>query len=128
MKYLVLAGGVGGAKLALGLSRILLPSDLTIVVNTADDEEFHGLHVSPDVDTVMYTLAGLSNPETGWGITGETFHALERLNAYGADTWFNLGDKDLATHIRRTHLLNQGYSLSEVTESLRTALGVSLTP
>lgn len=124
MKYLALAGGVGGAKLALGLSRILPPSDLTIVVNTADDEEFHGLHVSPDVDTVMYTLAGLSNPETGWGITGETFHALERLNAYGADTWFNLGDKDLATHIRRTHLLNQGYSLSEVTESLRTALGV----
>ncbi len=125
MKYLALAGGVGGAKLALGLSRILPPSDLTIVVNTADDEEFHGLHVSPDVDTVMYTLAGLSNPETGWGITGETFHALERLNAYGADTWFNLGDKDLATHIRRTHLLNQGYSLSEVTESLRTALGVT---
>ena len=125
MKYLALAGGVGGAKLALGLSRILPPSDLTIVVNTADDEEFHGLHVSPDVDTVMYTLAGLSNPETGWGITGETFNALERLNAYGADTWFNLGDKDLATHIRRTNLLNQGYSLSEVTESLRTALGVT---
>ena len=125
MNYLALAGGVGGAKLALGLSRILPPSDLTIVVNTADDEEFHGLHVSPDVDTVMYTLAGLSNPETGWGITGETFHALERLNAYSADTWFNLGDKDLATHIRRTHLLNQGYSLSEVTESLRTALGVT---
>ena len=125
MKYLALAGGVGGAKLALGLSRILPPSDLTVVVNTADDEEFHGLHVSPDVDTVMYTLAGLSNPETGWGITGETFHALERLNAYGADTWFNLGDKDLATHIRRTHLLNQGKSLSEVTESLRTALGVT---
>lgn len=125
MKYLALAGGVGGAKLALGLSKTLPPSDLTIVVNTADDEEFHGLHVSPDVDTVMYTLAGLSNPETGWGIIGETFHALERLNAYGADTWFNLGDKDLATHIRRTHLLNQGYSLSEVTESLRTALGVT---
>lgn len=124
MKYLALAGGVGGAKLALGLSRILPPSDLTVVVNTADDETFHGLHVSPDVDTVMYTLAGLSNPETGWGITGETFHTLERLNAYGADTWFNLGDKDLATHIRRTHLLSEGYTLSQVTESLRTALGV----
>ena len=124
MKVLALAGGVGGAKLALGLSRILPATDLTIVVNTGDDEEFHGLHVSPDVDTVMYTLAGLSNPETGWGITGETFQALGRLNAYGADTWFNLGDKDLATHIRRTHLLQQGYSLSEVTESLRTALGV----
>ena len=125
MKLLALAGGVGGAKLALGLSRIMPPSDLTIVVNTGDDEDFHGLHVSPDVDTVMYTLAGLSNTETGWGITGETFNALERLNAYGADTWFNLGDKDLATHIRRTHLLRHGYSLSEVTESLRTALGVS---
>ena len=125
MKYLALAGGVGGAKLALGLSKVLPPADLTVVVNTADDEEFHGLHVSPDVDTVMYTLAGLSNPETGWGITGETFHALERLNAYGADTWFNLGDKDLATHIRRTYLLKQGHSLSEVTESLRTALGVT---
>lgn len=125
MKYLALAGGVGGAKLALGMSRVLPPSELTIVVNTGDDEVFHGLHVSPDVDTVMYTLAGLSNPETGWGITGETFHALERMNAYGADTWFNLGDKDLATHIRRTDLLRQGYSLSEVTESLRTALGVA---
>ena len=125
MKYLALAGGVGGAKLALGMSKILSPSDLTIVVNTGDDEVFHGLHVSPDVDTVMYTLAGLSNPETGWGITGETFQALERMNAYGADTWFNLGDKDLATHIRRTDLLRQGYSLSEVTESLRTALGVA---
>ncbi len=125
MKYLALAGGVGGAKLALGLSRILPSSGLTVVVNTADDENFHGLHVSPDVDTVMYTLAGLSNPETGWGMTGESFRTLERLNAYGADTWFNLGDKDLATHIRRTHLLSQGYTLSQVTESLRTALGVT---
>ena len=125
MNYLALAGGVGGAKLALGLSGILPPSDLTVVVNTGDDEEFHCLHVSPDVDTVMYTLAGLSNPETGWGITGETFNALERLNAYGADSWFNLGDKDLATHIRRTHLLRQGESLSAVTDSLRRALGVS---
>ena len=124
MKWLALAGGVGGAKLALGLSKILTPSCLTVVVNTGDDEQFHGLHVSPDVDTVMYTLAGLSNPETGWGITGETFRTLERLNAYGADTWFNLGDKDLATHIRRTDLMRQGYTLSEVTESLRKALGV----
>ena len=124
MKWLALAGGVGGAKLALGLSKVLPPSQLTIVVNTGDDEVFHGLHVSPDVDTVMYTLAGLSNPETGWGITGETFQALERLKEYGADAWFNLGDKDLATHIRRTDLLRQGCSLSEVTQSLRSALGV----
>ena len=124
MKWLALAGGVGGAKLALGLSKVLPPSHLTIVVNTGDDEVFHGLHVSPDVDTVMYTLAGLSNPETGWGITGETFQALGRLKEYGADAWFNLGDKDLATHIRRTALLRQGCSLSEVTRSLRSALGV----
>ena len=124
MKWLALAGGVGGAKLALGLSKTLPPSQLTIVVNTGDDEVFHGLHVSPDVDTVMYTLAGLSNPETGWGITGETFQALGRLKEYGADAWFNLGDKDLATHIRRTDLLRQGCSLSEVTQSLRSALGV----
>lgn len=124
MKWLALAGGVGGAKLALGLSKVLPPSQLTIVVNTGDDEVFHGLHVSPDVDTVMYTLAGLSNPETGWGITGETFQALGRLKEYGADAWFNLGDKDLATHIRRTDLLRQGCSLSEVTQSLRSALGV----
>ena len=124
MKWLALAGGVGGAKLALGLSKVLPPSQLTIVVNTGDDEVFHGLHISPDVDTVMYTLAGLSNPETGWGITGETFQALGRLKEYGADAWFNLGDKDLATHIRRTDLLRQGCSLSEVTQSLRSALGV----
>ena len=125
MKWLALAGGVGGAKLALGMAKVLPPSQLTVVVNTGDDEEFHGLHVSPDVDTVMYTLAGLSNPETGWGITGETFNALERLKEYGADGWFNLGDKDLATHIRRTDLLRQGCSLSEVTDSLRSALGVA---
>ncbi len=125
MKWLALAGGVGGAKLALGLSKTLLPSQLAIVVNTGDDEVFHGLHVSPDVDTVMYALAGLSNSETGWGIAGETFHALERLQVYGADAWFNLGDRDLATHIRRTDLLRQGFTLSDVTEALSSALGVA---
>ena len=121
---LALAGGVGGAKLALGLSRILPPDELTIVVNTGDDEEFFGLHVSPDLDTVMYTLAGVSNPETGWGIVDETFQALERLKMYGADAWFGLGDKDLATHIRRTDMLRSGFTLSEVTRSLSTALGI----
>lgn len=125
MKWLALAGGVGGAKLALGLSKILDPQDLTIVVNTGDDERFYGLHVSPDVDTVMYTLAGVANPDTGWGVKGETFHALERLRAYGADAWFNLGDRDLATHIRRSDLLAQGYTLSEVTETLCRALGIA---
>lgn len=121
---LALAGGVGGAKLALGLCGVLEPDQLSIVVNTGDDEEFHGLHVSPDVDTVMYTLAGISNTEMGWGIEGESFRTLERLRQYGADAWFNLGDLDLATHIRRTHLLSQGQALSQVTQSLCTALGV----
>lgn len=121
---LALAGGVGGAKLVLGLCGVLEPNDLRIVVNTGDDEEFHGLHVSPDVDTVMYTLAGISNPETGWGIEGESFRTLERLRQYGADAWFNLGDLDLATHIRRTDLLRQGQTLSQVTKSLCASLGV----
>ena len=123
-KVLALAGGVGGAKLVLGFTRLLPPEQLTIVVNTGDDETFHGLHVSPDLDTMLYTLAGISNPETGWGIAGETFHALEMLAGYGADTWFNLGDRDLATHIRRTQLLRQGMTLSEVTAELCHRLGV----
>ena len=122
---MALAGGVGGAKLALGLSRILPPEQLTVVVNTGDDETFHGLHVSPDLDTMLYTLAGISNPETGWGIAGETFNALDMLTKYGSDTWFNLGDRDLATHIRRTQLLREGATLSEVTGELCRRLGVS---
>ena len=122
---LALAGGVGGAKLVLGLTRLLDPHRLTIVVNTGDDETFHGLHVSPDLDTMLYTLAGMSNPETGWGIAGETFAALEMLSRYGAETWFNLGDRDLATHIRRTQLLRQGMTLSEVTAELGDRLGLS---
>jgi LPPG:FO 2-phospho-L-lactate transferase len=121
---LALAGGVGGAKLALGLAECLTPGELVIGVNTGDDEEFHGLHVSPDLDTVMYTLAGLSNTETGWGLRGDTFNSLEMLNRYGADAWFNLGDQDLATHIRRTQLLRSGATLSEVTVELCQRLGV----
>ena len=124
-KVLALAGGVGGAKLALGLARVLSPEELVIVVNTGDDECFHGLHVSPDLDTVMYTLAGLVNPETGWGLAGDTFNALGMLRRYGGDAWFNLGDRDLATHIRRTQLLRQGSTLSEVTEELCRGLGVA---
>ena len=124
-KVLALAGGVGGAKLALGLARTLPPDQLTIVVNTGDDECFHGLHVSPDLDTVMYTLAGLSNPETGWGLAQETFHALEMLGRYSVETWFGLGDMDLATHIRRTQLLREGRSLSEVTAELAGCLGTA---
>ena len=125
MRALALAGGVGGAKLVVGLAHCLTPDELAVAVNTGDDEEFHGLHVSPDLDTMMYTLAGLSNPETGWGLNGDTFSALAMLRQYGADTWFNLGDRDLATHIRRTQLLKQGLALSEVTAELCAALGVS---
>ena len=124
VEVLAFAGGVGGAKLALGLAKVLPPERLTIVVNTGDDETFHGLHVSPDLDTVMYTLAGLSNPETGWGLTGETFNTLGMLKRYGVDTWFNLGDLDMATHLRRTQLLSQGRTLSEVTVELCQRLGV----
>lgn len=121
---LALAGGVGGAKLALGLSRILPPERLVIVVNTGDDEQFHGLHVSPDLDTMTYTLSGLYNPETGWGIDGDTFETLQMLNRLGADTWFNLGSRDFAMHIRRTELLAQGSSLSQVTVLLTAKLGI----
>ena len=124
-KVLALAGGVGGAKLALGLSRVLSPEQLVICVNTGDDDCFHGLHVSPDLDTVMYSLAGLADPESGWGLAGDKFEALEMLGRYGAETWFNLGDRDLATHIRRTQLLRQGATLSEVTDHLARRLGVA---
>jgi LPPG:FO 2-phospho-L-lactate transferase len=124
---LALAGGVGGAKLAVGLARVLPPEALTVVVNTGDDEEFHGLHVSPDLDTVMYSLAGLANPETGWGLQGDSFRVLEALRRLNADSWFQLGDLDLATHIRRTEMLRQGLSLTEVTLRLCASLGVSHT-
>ena len=121
---LALAGGVGGAKLALGLSRALPTGKLTIVVNTGDDTIFHGLHVSPDLDTVMYALAGLSNTETGWGVAGDTFNSLGQLERYGSPVWFNLGDKDLATHIRRTELLKGGATLSEATRRLCASLNI----
>ena len=121
---LALAGGVGGAKLGLGLARVLPPERLAIVVNTGDDERFHGLHVSPDLDTMTYTLSGLYNPETGWGIHGDTFETLQMLNRLGADTWFNLGSRDFAMHIRRTELLAQGFSLSQVTSQLTAKLGI----
>ena len=110
--------------MALGLSRILPPERLAIVVNTGDDEQFHGLHVSPDLDTMTYTLSGLYNPETGWGIDGDSFETLQMLNRLGADTWFNLGSRDFAMHIRRTELLAQGSSLSQVTSQLTARLGI----
>lgn len=123
-RLLALAGGVGGAKLAVGLARILSPEALTVVVNTGDDETFYGLHISPDIDTVTYSLAGLANPDTGWGFAGDTFNALETLGRLGADTWFGLGDHDLALHLRRTGMLRCGMTLSQVTGELARRMGV----
>lgn len=125
MKTLALAGGVGGARLAAGLQAALPDGDLTVVVNTADDFDLWGMRICPDLDTVMYTLAGLANPETGWGIAGETFDALEMLSRYGEDTWFWLGDRDLATHLLRTSRLRSGESLTSVSRDLRGRLGLS---
>src|SRR5882724_4818029 len=123
-KILALAGGVGGAKLALGLARVLPAEALTVVVNTADDFEHLGLAISPDLDTVMYTLAGVANPETGWGRRDEKWTVMEALGAVGGETWFRLGDKDLATHIERTRRLRAGESLSSVMRDLAARLGV----
>lgn len=120
----VLTGGTGGAKLIEGLAAEIDPAELAIVCNTGDDAIFHGLYVAPDVDTIIYTLAGLSDTERGWGIRGDTFMTLAQLRRLGADAWFNLGDKDLATHITRTKLLNDGLKLSEVVDRLRRQLGV----
>lgn len=120
----VLTGGTGGAKLIHGLSQVIDPKNLVIVCNTADDFLLHGLKISPDLDTIMYTLAGLSDLGKGWGIHGDTFSVLERLEKYGAETWFKLGDRDLATHIARTALLSAGADLSQVTEKLCRALGI----
>ncbi len=124
MKVVALAGGVGGAKLAAGLQSALLPGDLSVVVNTADDFDLWGLRVCPDLDTVMYTLAGVANEETGWGVTDESFTALNMISAYGEDAWFKLGDRDLATHILRTERLRKDVSLTETTARLAGALGV----
>ena len=121
-----LAGGVGGAKLLLGFSKIHPPSSLSVIVNTGDDSIFHGLYVCPDLDTVMYTLAGLSDPVTGWGIAGDTRAVLNQLNIYGRPTWFTLGDRDVATHICRTEMLNKGHTLSEVVGFLAKRLGVAV--
>jgi len=124
MKVVALAGGVGGAKLAAGLQAALPPGDLTVVVNTADDFEMWGLRICPDLDTVMYTLAGIANPETSWGIAGETFDVLDMLARYEEDTWFKLGDRDLATHVLRSARLRSGASLTNVTAALSSALGI----
>jgi LPPG:FO 2-phospho-L-lactate transferase len=124
MKIVALAGGVGGAKLVDGLAQLLPSRDLTVVVNTGDDFEHLGLTICPDLDTVCYTLAGLANPETGWGRQAETFHTLENIQVLGGPDWFQIGDKDLATHLERTRLLGQGRSLSQITQHFCQAWGV----
>jgi LPPG:FO 2-phospho-L-lactate transferase len=122
-----LAGGVGAARFLAGLVRVVPPSDVVAIVNTADDDEFHGLHVSPDLDSVTYTLAGASDTEQGWGLAGETFATLDALARYDVPTWFRLGDKDLATHLFRTQRLRAGASLSQVTAEIARAWGLELT-
>jgi LPPG:FO 2-phospho-L-lactate transferase len=124
MKIAALAGGVGGSKLLLGLYRVMDAPDLTIIANTGDDIVMHGLHVSPDPDIITYTLAGVVNEHTGWGISGETFGVAEALERYGRPVWFKLGDRDLATHIHRTALMKDGASLSQAVDCIRRALGV----
>ena len=124
LKITALAGGVGASKLLLGLYAEMDPSLLTIIVNTGDDIVLHGLKISPDLDIVTYTLAGIVDASKGWGFRGETFHALKRLAVYGRPNWFNLGDRDLATHIHRNALLSEGKTLSQAADSIRTALGV----
>ena len=121
---LALAGGVGGAKLARGLADVLEPGRLTVAVNTGDDFEHMGLPISPDLDTVMYTLAGRANPETGWGVADETWSFMEAVGALGGETWFRLGDRDLATHVMRRRMLDGGKTLSEATDALAGALGI----
>jgi len=124
MKIAALAGGVGGAKLADGLAQILPSESLTVIVNTGDDFEHLGLHISPDLDTVCYTLAGLANRSTGWGRGDESWHFLESLEEFGGPTWFRLGDRDLALHHERTRRLAAGQSLSDVTRALAARMGV----
>ena len=121
-----LAGGVGAARFLTGLVRLVKGEDLAIVVNTGDDIEMFGLHISPDVDIVTYTLAGVVDEEKGWGIKGDTFNCLEALRKLYFEAWFNLGDKDLATHMFRTSLLKKGFKLSEITAQISRALGLDV--
>lgn len=126
----VVAGGVGAARMLGGLVQVVDRATITAVVNTGDDVELHGLHISPDIDTITYTLAGAVNPETGWGLVGETWQAMEALGRYGGVTWFNLGDRDLGTHLYRTQRLQEGATLTEVTGEIVAAwdLGLTLVP
>lgn len=122
----VLAGGVGAARFLQGLVQVVPQNRLTVIVNTGDDRDFYGLHVSPDIDIVTYTLAGLVDETHGWGIRNDTYNTMQQLTHYGNEDWFLLGDRDLATHIHRTNLLRQGKTLSEVTENLRLQFGLDI--
>jgi LPPG:FO 2-phospho-L-lactate transferase len=124
VRVVALSGGIGGAKLALGLYRTLPPDCLMVVGNTGDDFEHLGLSISPDLDTILYTLAGVANPETGWGRAADTWSFMRALERLGGETWFRLGDADLATHVERTRRLAAGESLSAITDDFRRRLGV----
>ena len=121
-----LAGGVGAARFLEGVVQVVRPDEVTAIVNTGDDITMHGLYISPDLDIVTYTLAGMIEESQGWGVRGDTYHTLDMLKRLGADTWFLLGDRDLATHIRRTELMRAGATLSEVADQVRRALGVAV--
>ncbi|MFB3122106.1 MAG: 2-phospho-L-lactate transferase [Candidatus Binatia bacterium] len=122
--FVLLTGGTGGAKLVQGFNLEARPEDLVIICNTADDFVFHGLHISPDLDTITYTMAGLSDAAKGWGIRDDTFVVLDWLGRLGGESWFKLGDRDLATHIMRSNLLREGLTLSQITERIRKRLGI----
>ena len=124
MKVTALAGGVGAAKLVSGLAALIPSRDLTVIVNTGDDFRWMGLYICPDLDTIVYTLAGLAHPVNGWGLADDSFHCLERLRRLGCDTWFRLGDRDLATHIFRTQRMHEGERLSEVTAAICSQIGI----
>ncbi len=123
-RTLAITGGVGGAKLALGLSKLLGPAELAFVVNTGDDFDHLGFHISPDIDTLIYTLSGTGNPETGWGRGDESWQFMQALKEIGGETWFALGDKDLAMHVERRRLLSKGFTLGDVTASLASSFGI----
>jgi LPPG:FO 2-phospho-L-lactate transferase len=127
MRITALAGGTGAAKLLRGLGRLVDTRDLTVIVNTGDDAEIWSLHVSPDLDTVCYTLGGVIDEHKGWGLADETFHTLDQIARFGEPVWFNLGDRDLATHLHRTRLLREGRTLTEATHAIGSALGVTAT-
>jgi LPPG:FO 2-phospho-L-lactate transferase len=122
----VLCGGVGAARLLAGLQQVVDPAEIVAVVNTGDDTELYGLHISPDIDTITYTLSGAVNPTTGWGLDADTFRAMQALERFGASTWFRLGDADLATHLYRTARLRDGASLSDVTAEISAAFGLGV--